>query len=941
MAERPPTDFDFDFGATPAGDRDSSSAKRPPPEDAEGANGGKDVPAGRRAVGQGRGRSRRKSGEETGSFDPTVPSEAEVKRRREAAAGGPDRPRPRLVRGGDGEMPSPEAAVKPEAAARPRLADEELLDSAFEEPVRPVAGDAPVKRLPPRPNRPEDAGRRPKPRGAQRSIGGVTLPDVSGVGERLRALRAPERPPQLRRPQRGGSGGPPFGGGRIRLPWGRGDGEGPRKKGRIKKLRLLIILLGLALLALVSTFFGMMMAVSSDLPDLENRTEYKASENSVVYDVTGQKLGTLTNNNNRILVESPTIADTMKQATVAIEDQRFYEHSGVDFRGIARAAFNDILPGGATQGASTITQQFVKNALEAQASRTVFEKFREAALAYHLERRWDKDKILTQYLNTIYYGEGAYGIEAAARTYFAWNHPDCGLDGHPRCASLLLPEESAMLAGIISSPSAFSPRANPQAALARRNLVLDKEVQQGYLSQADAETAKSRPLPSPSEIQTPAEDSLSPYFTTWLRQILVDRYGAGRAFGGGLRIKTTLDLDLQQAAEEAVRGTLGGVAPTSSIVVIDNKTGGIKAMVGGPDYEQRPFNIATNGHRQPGSAFKPFTLVTALEQGVSPDRTFCSRPVSFRVPNSGGKERFVVHNYNDNYEGCVSLLQGTTYSDNSIYAQLGMSLGGKDPQKGLNRIAATAQKMGITTPVSTNPAMILGGLREGVTPLEMAYAYTTLADNGEKTTGSLAAYPGGPVPILEIKNLKGETIQQNKTKHIREIPQNVAEEAKSILATVVSSGTGKRAQIGESQWGKTGTTENNGDAWFCGATDKVTACVWVGHADSTKAMETEFGGLPVDGGTFPAEIWAQVISAYNRIQAEHDAASGNSDSGTSTGSGSTGGYVPPSSSSGAQGSGGGGAGGGNTPAGGGGGGAPRPAPAAPAPSGGGGVGAGL
>ncbi|MFN2613044.1 MAG: transglycosylase domain-containing protein [Solirubrobacterales bacterium] len=965
---------------SPSDGEPSESADRGPASPSD-----EDPAAGSRS----RARSRGRGGEDANGgsiFDPSKPSPSELRegrklrsgrsRKVEQGPGGSKASRPKLVRaddtpdtanklrGEDSQAPVADAATpglaasltEPSTAGKaPPLADEDLLDSAFEKPMD-EPGDFSKSHAAPAFGRPRsldgdaDSGT-PKPRGAQRSLGGVTLPEMSGLADRLRAL-VPERRPEVGRPRRADRpvlGGAAAGSGRfggIRLPFdlplGLGGGDdGPRKKGRIKKLRLGVILLGLALLALVSTFFGMMMAVSSDLPDLENRTEFKASENSVVYDVTGRKLGTLTNNNNRILVESPDIAQTMKQAAVAIEDRRFYEHSGVDIRGILRAAVADVIPGGSTQGASTITQQFVKNALQAQASRTVFEKFREAALAYHLEKQWDKDKILTQYLNTIYYGEGAYGVEAAARTYFAWNHPDCGTDGHPQCASVLYPEEAALLAGIISSPSAFSPRENPESALNRRNLVLDKEVEQGDLTPAEAEEAKAKSLPSPSQIQTPSEDSLSPYFTTWLRQILVDKYGAGRAFGGGLRIKTTLDYDLQTAAEEAVQNTLGGVTPTSSIVVIDNKTGGIKAMVGGPDYQEQPFNIATNGHRQPGSSWKPFTLITALENGHSPGETYSSQPKIFTVPNSGGKEFFKVHNYDDKYLGSASIATATTYSDNSVYADLGLHIV-KSPQQSLDKIAATAQSMGVTTPVSTNPAMILGGLRKGVTPLELAYAYSTLADNGERTSGSLAAYKGGPVPILDIRNQNGDEIQANKTKHTRVIPQTVAETAKSILATVVSSGTGRRAQIGEPQWGKTGTTENNGDAWFCGATDKVTACVWVGHADSTKSMDTEFGGLPVDGGTFPAEIWAQVVSAYYRIQAEHDAESGSTSSDSSD---SSSGYVPPSTSVSPSGS-GSDSGGGST-GGGGGGGAPKPAapaPAAPAPAApasGGGVGAGL
>src|SRR3954454_9346839 len=254
-----------------------------------------------------------------------------------------------------------------------------------------------------------------------------------------------------------------------------------RRKPRLKKLRVLFVLLGLGVLALVSMIFGMMAAVSQDLPAIYDFAQYKASKNSEVFDANGVPLGTLTSDQNKILLSSGQISPNVKNAVVSIEDARFYEHNGVDFQGIGRALVKDILSQSAQQGASTITEQFVKNALEAEGSRTVLEKFREAALAYKLERHWSKDKILTEYLNTIYFGEGAYGIEAAARTYFGAAHPGCGGEADP-CASVLEPWEAAMIAGIIASPSAFDPKVNPEDALGRRNLVLEKMYEQGYIT---------------------------------------------------------------------------------------------------------------------------------------------------------------------------------------------------------------------------------------------------------------------------------------------------------------------------------------------------------------------------------------------------------------------------------------------------------------------------
>jgi penicillin-binding protein 1A len=715
------------------------------------------------------------------------------------------------------------------------------------------------------------------------------------------------------------------------------------KPGRVKKLRLVVILVGLAALGMVSTVFGMMMAVSGDLPDLESKEQYAQAQNSEVFDSQGRKMGTLLSNTGRILVESEDINPYMKQAVVAIEDQRFYEHQGVDFRGIGRAVFQDLVPGGSVQGASTITQQFVKNALEAQNSRTVFQKLRESALAYHLERQWDKDKILTQYLNTIYFGEGAYGIEAAARTYFGQNHPECMVEGADPCASELLPHEAAMLAGIITSPSAFSPRANPQDALARRNLVLQKMVEQGDIDEAQYVDAAEISLPAPSDIERPAPDSLSPYFTEWLRQQLVDKYGAGRAFGGGLDVRTTLDLDMQEAAESAAFNTLAGIEPTASVVVIDNDTGGVKAMVGGNDFVEEPFNLATNGHRQPGSSFKPFTLITAFENGFGPGSYFPSAPQEFPVPNSGGSEVFKVSNYDDTYYGGSDLATATIHSDNSIFAQLGFGengLGRKGPQK----VGETAVRMGIDPEsFDTNPAMILGGIDPGVTPLEMAYAYSTIARGGVRIGGELDSSPGpnntledlAPVAIREVVKPDGSTLDGGKEeglKEIRAIPQNVADTTKDILRQNVLSGTGENAQTGGFAWGKTGTTDNNGDAWFCGGSDNFTACVWVGHAQTNTPMETEFSGAPVDGGTFPALIWSQIIQACEAIReaelASQESADDEGSDSSSSDSSSSAPYIPPSSGGSSSGGSGGGSGQ-STPA-------PAPATPAPAPSGGGG-----
>jgi penicillin-binding protein 1A len=646
-------------------------------------------------------------------------------------------------------------------------------------------------------------------------------------------------------------------------------------KPRLKKLRILFVLLGLGILAVVSMVFGMMAAVSQDLPAIYNFAQYKSSKNSIVVDANGETIGTLSSDQNKILLSSSQISPNMKNAVVSIEDARFYEHSGVDFQGIGRALVKDVLSMRAAQGASTITQQFVKNALEAQGDRTLFVKFKEAALAYRLEHHWSKDKILTEYLNTVYFGQGAYGIEAAARTYFGAAHPGCGTATEP-CASVLEPWEAAMLAGIIQSPTAYDPKAYPENALARRNVVLEKMAEQGYISTEQMREGQQQALPSDSSIEPPSLDSRAPYFTAYLRQQLLERYGPAKAFFGGLKVKSTLDMRLQEAAEEAVSSYLGYSPATASVVVIDNHNAGIKAMVGGPDFATKPFNLATQGHRQPGSSIKPFTLITALEQGISPYTVYPSEERFFPFGKKG-EETFHVTNDENSYLGSCDIVCATTYSDNSIYAALALEgLKGKNLHEKTGAIAGTIHKAGYDDPISTNPAMVLGGLDEGVTPLGWAYAYSTIGNDGDRVSGTLAPRPGdSPVAYTQVTNGDGETIKggDNDSTHDQVFDQENVETAKGILETVVSNGTGTNAQIGaEGQWGKTGTTENNGDAWFCGGIeDEVTACVWVGYPDSTTPMTTLYNGGPVMGGTFPALIWARVISAWQDIQAEHAA----------------------------------------------------------------------
>jgi penicillin-binding protein 1A len=674
----------------------------------------------------------------------------------------------------------------------------------------------------------------------------------------------------------------------VRGPrFARQQGPPPPPKPKLKKLRLAFVLLGLTVLALISTFFGMLMAVARDLPSLENQAEFRAAENSILYadDCKGfdttkcGRIAKLTGNLNRILVSEGEISPHIKNAVIAVEDRRFYSHEGVDYTGIARALWQDVLRRSAAQGGSTITQQFVKNALAAQGNRSVFQKLRESALAYHLERKWSKEKILTQYLNTVYFGNGAYGVEAAVRTYFGEGDEPEELSGAESTAGVTLPDdptldtapdpdrressdvapaEAALLAGMIASPTMYDPVENPQRAAERRNLVLSRMLEQEMITQGQYEEAIRTSVPDEDEVDPPDADSDQPYFTSWMTEHLLDLYSPGVVFGGGLKVKTTIDPELQSAAESAIAGRLADIGPSASLVAIENRTGEVKAMVGGTDFDARPFNLATNGHRQPGSAFKPFILVRALADGVDPNSSWASMPKELPFKGEKGPELFKVANYEDSYLGTASLWSATATSDNSVFAELGMEVSPK-------RVARLAQRMGIRTDLSTNPAMLLGGLEEGVTPLEMAYAYSTIGNEGRRVSGTLAPNDTGPVAIEKVEGPGAD--KENKRVEERVFPAKVGQVAKDMLSLVVTGGTGEAAQVGDEWiWGKTGTTENYGDAWFVGSNDELTVAVWVGYADKVQPMEYEYAGSPVAGGTYPAAIFSDFMSSWVELR---------------------------------------------------------------------------
>jgi penicillin-binding protein 1A len=596
-----------------------------------------------------------------------------------------------------------------------------------------------------------------------------------------------------------------------------------RRRRRIRKLRLLALLVVLGLVGSASFAFGLVTAVASEIPKLDP-ARYHPDKNSYVYTSDGHVLAVLRGNEARIVVKSNQISDLMKQAIVAVEDRRFFEHRGVDVHGIVRAIWDDIRNRAVVEGGSTITQQFVKNAY-VHSSRTFGRKLKEAALAWQLEQRWSKDRILTAYLNTIYFGNGAYGIEQASRVYFKHS------------ADRLTLAESALLAGIPADPQLYDPAANPAEAGRRRHIVLQTMLRQGDITYAEFRTANKTPLPDPDQIRLPGIQGPAPYFTNYVKQQLVDKYGTAGVFGGGLRVRTSIDLGLQYLARTAIAKWLPNPdGPAAALVAIDPRDGRVLAMAGGRNYSASQFNLAVQGERQPGSSFKPMALAAALDQGISPTTTFVSGPVTISL----GDREWHVNNYEGSNLGTIDLETATTYSDNTVYAQLTDLV---RPQA----VAAMARKLGITSKLKGYFSVALGG--EAVNPLEMARAFASLENGGRRIDGSLMG--NEPRAVVSIGKKENRPVQKPA------LDENNAAIVTRLLQNVVESGTGKRAQLSDGRpvAGKTGTTENYGDAWFVGYTPQLAVAVWVGYPNELRPMLTEFNGSPVAGGTYPALIF--------------------------------------------------------------------------------------
>ena len=600
----------------------------------------------------------------------------------------------------------------------------------------------------------------------------------------------------------------------------------PRRR-RIRKLRLFALLAVLGVFAFAAFTFGVVTAVGGQLSALDPSHQQRIEQDGYVYASDGHTvLAVLRGSESRVLVRFDQISPFMVQAIVATEDKRFYEHRGLDLRGIARALWADITHGKVVEGGSTITQQFVKNAY-VSSKRTLTRKLKEAALAWQIEQRWSKNRILAAYLNTIYFGNGAYGVERAARTYF----------GHG-AAKLTLPQ-AALLAGIPEDPARFDPIANPSAARARRAEVLGLMLQQGRITERDFHAAVRAPLPK--TLHFPAATGPAPYFGEYVKQQLIDRFGTACVFGGGMRVRTTIDLGLQKLARAAIAKWLPNPnGPQAALVAIDPKTGAVLAMFGGNNFHQSQFNLAVQGERQPGSSFKPFVLATALREGISPATTFTSHPVSIYI----GGRYWDVHNYEGEYLGPIDLATATAASDNSVFAQLTKLVGPAN-------VVQTARSVGITSKLQPYFAIGLGA--EPVNPLEMARAYATFANDGRRIDGSI--FGDEPRAVTDVSGC-GVKSHVNAPREKQVLSPTIDGILTQLLEGVVQHGTGTAAALpGRGVAGKTGTTERYGDAWFVGYTPQLAVAVWVGYPNKLRPMLTEFHGKPVAGGTFPALIW--------------------------------------------------------------------------------------
>ncbi len=564
----------------------------------------------------------------------------------------------------------------------------------------------------------------------------------------------------------------------------------------------------------------------SDLPSVEALEEYTPVEASRVFSSDDELIAEYYVE-RRTFVPYFRIPDQVKKAFVAIEDERFYRHHGIDLIGIARALIYDIKAGRIVQGGSTITQQLAK-LLFLKPERSLSRKIKEAALSIQIEKRYTKDEIIGLYLNQAYFGTNAYGIDAAAHTYF--NKP----------AEELTLAEAALLAALPRAPTYYSPFKNPEKALKRRNIVLKKMLELGYITSEEFRAALQEPLPEKPH----RRKYRAPYFVEFLRHDLEQRY-PGSLYTTGLRIYTTLEMDLQEVAEEAVKKGIEElnrrVKPgvEAALLAIDLKTGAVKAMVGGSDFWQTQFNRVVQALRQPGSAFKPVVYLTALRKGFIPEDRIIDAEVGYPVPDSED-EVWTPRNYEETYNGEVTLRDALAHSLNSATVCLADLIG-------IDDIVRTAGELGITSKVHPYLSTAIGASE--VTLMEMVYAYAALAEG----------YRLKPLFIERVEDRDGLILEENYPDAERVIDEGVVDEIRDMLRSVVLEGTGRRAAvIGRPVYGKTGTTNDYTDAWFVGFDDRLAVGVWVGRDDNTPIGRKETGSRAA------LPIWIEFMKNYRK-----------------------------------------------------------------------------
>jgi 1A family penicillin-binding protein len=587
-------------------------------------------------------------------------------------------------------------------------------------------------------------------------------------------------------------------------------------------------------LAGAAIVIGALMYVYARLPLNLN---IEQEQTTYLYDGGGRVLTTFEAGVDRTAININQMPVVLRQAVIAAEDEDFYEHSGVDVVAIIRAAWANFTGGEIQQGASTITQQYVRNVFpEVGKEVTIERKIKEILMAIKLERALDKDEILRRYLNTVYLGKGAYGVQAAAQTYFGIDAKDLTL------------KQSAALAGLISGPELFNPVDNESEALGRRNWVFDRMVEEGFIAEERVSSLRDDPIATANPPQPWAQKRETAYYIDYTRRYLEKNYG-GKTFTGGLQVKGTINREWQQAAIAAIEGSLSlePGTPQAALVAVDVDNGEVRAMVGGRNFARQHVNLATGDGgtgRQSGSSFKPFTLMAAIEQGISLNTVF-NGPGQVDLSEEGcpGWE---PSNYSDSGFGTMNLVSATASSVNTIFAQLVVEVGPEN-------VADVAHRMGIRSPLVVEggvvPCSITLGTME-VTPLEMTEAFATFASGGVRHPAT---------PVHSIKDTEGNLLEKNGPKGRRVLEEDQALQAVYAMKAVVSSGTGTVANDGLDYevFGKTGTTDDDSDVWFCGASSEVAACVWVGHPEGRVPM---YGAT---GGTVAAPIWNRFMAAIS------------------------------------------------------------------------------